>query len=67
MGPHRGTFKGPPPGDKKIQGSEKADYRLKIEVVKTFLVTDMRQKEIKLGPHSGTFKGPPPGDKKKWR
>ena len=65
MGPHGGTFKGPPPGDKKIQGSKKADYQFKIKMKKTFLGTNIRQKEIILEPHRGPFKGLPQGEKTK--
>ena len=35
--------------------SKKADYHFKIEIKKTFLGTDIRQKKIKLGPHSIGF------------
>ena len=63
LGPHRGTFKGPPQGDKKFFSPKNGDYQGKIETKKTFSREDIRQKEIKLGPHRGTFKGPPQGDK----
>ena len=65
MGPHRRTtYVGPPPGDKKFQGSKKADYQFKIEIQKTLPRRDIKQKEIKLGPHRGPLRWSPPGDKK---
>ena len=63
MGPQRGPLRWSPPGDKKFQGSKKADYQFKIEIQKTFPRRDIKQKEIKLGPHRGPLRWSPPGDK----
>ena len=49
MGPHRGTFKGPPPGDKKFAGSKKADYQGKIEIKKKKFPRRYKTERNKIG------------------